>query len=238
MEPSSSDDLYGFPLGEALEKLSDPALTERIRTAWLAWEAANSPGNPRLANHAALLAGGRGDIRRPHPTIVELLAACKARDNALTRHLRSGGLEAFWCDDLIAGEWRLLRPETWEVLRIKRRFVDTTCVKSEPYVFWPRGAESPQRRRSTRIRLTQSQGAVHPTRPPVAGRPEELFRQCVDRLTGMAQASPDHPTHTQIEVIEELRKIWPEIRNKHYRAIRHEALANYGQWTRKGARKH
>lgn len=214
---------------------------DQLEAATLAWRAAGSP--PLF------------DVNRRDPWLPEnwnrvAAAVVKARAAAvppLARALRAGALQMLWCADRVMGGWEgPWRPGAWDYLRIVVNGLATTVRDTQPL---PRG----QKRNGPWYHLRVRPATVEPVGPEpeaaaiAAALGEELlptpkltpaqhFDLCVKTLKEWAAASPTKRTRDQAEVAAALRRVWPEMRDKHLRAIRNEALRDYPVWRRAGAK--
>jgi hypothetical protein len=68
-------------------------------------------------------------------------------------------------------------------------------------------------------------------------KPEQAFERCVAALRSWAEESPKRPTLDQKQVATALKQIWPQMRDKHLRAIRKDALEDFPDWRRAGVRR-
>jgi hypothetical protein len=173
----SVDDAYGLPLAEALVRLVDRSLTDRIETATLAWQRAGRQKNPTLVNK---LAGGDGSVVAPHATVTELLAAYRARRDVLVAALRAGDLVMVWRVAPGGGDWDWFRPDDWTALRIGYPGLVGPEMKDDPtpIVIW-RGNTRPPGKLSVRVRRVGtapvSAGPAAEATPKKRGRKEKPY---------------------------------------------------------------
>lgn len=112
---SDSDDEYGLELEAALRQFAAPSLAGAIELLISGLRRARVIGNV-----PGRFVMPRDPVARAYANRVfqKLREATRARNDAFVAALLRGELEAFYSEDVIAGEWQRLRPGAWNYLSL------------------------------------------------------------------------------------------------------------------------